>query len=61
MKVRLKRTLGLPQMQKGYEFCVDTVTESGTGEKIYFVHYCGAIIGVREKDCEEIEGEEEEG
>lgn len=54
MKIRITHDIKIPLVDAGRTFDVRGVSESGDGEKVYFIHHAGSCIGIRASDCEEI-------
>lgn len=56
VRIRITRKTVIPLLDVGKVYDAQTVTECGD-EKIYFIHHAGNYLGIRARDCEEIEEE----
>jgi hypothetical protein len=52
MRIRIKQGAGVLKDAVGREFDVQSVSESASGEKIYFVHYLGTYLSIHASECE---------
>ena len=55
MKIRITRDTKIPLVEKGRVFYVQSVSTTGDGEAVYFIHHGGNCLGIRAADCEVIE------
>lgn len=57
MKIRITRDTKIPLVDKGRVFEVHGTSQTGDGEKVYFIHHGGNYLGISAGICEEIEPE----
>lgn len=57
MKIRITRDTTIPLVDKGRVFTVQGMSQTGTGEAVYFIHHGGSYLGICAEACEVIEEE----